>query len=156
MKNFALLLSLIFILFTANGCGMAIGGGDGDFTDEEVLAKNIRLRIDDVLMSVTWENNDSVRELKKFLRDKDLVINTSQYGGFEQVGSLGHTFKSNNKEITTSPGDIVLYNENQIVIFYGSNSWSYTRLGKIIGKTDSELKNILDKSGVKLRLSLEN
>ncbi len=151
MKKSALLMCAMLMLFVTNGCG----GGDSE-TISETDSKNIRLRIDDVLMSVTWENNDSTRELKKLLRDKDLVINMQQYGGFEQVGSLGQRIKSNNREITTYPGDIVLYSENQIVIFYGSNSWSYTKLGKINGKTDSEIKNLLDKSGVKVRLSLSN
>ena len=155
MKTFALLLSLIFICVISNGCGAAIGSKSDD-SDSETLAPNIRIRIDGVLMSVTWEDNDSVRELKEILQDKDLTISMKQYGGFEQVGSLGYSIESNNREITTSPGDIVLYNENQIVIFYGSNSWSYTRLGRLIGKTENELKNILNKSGVTLTLSLKN
>ena len=157
MKNFVILSSLIFILFIAGGCGagVSIGSSDSD-SDSEILAKNIRLRIDDVLMSVTWQDNNATRELKKILKDKDLVINTSQYGGFEQVGSLGYSLTTNNSDITTQPGDIMLYNGNQIVIFYGSNSWSYTKLGKLTGKTESELKNILDKSGVTIRLSLKD
>jgi len=158
MKNFAVLLSLIFILFTVGGCGAGVNFGSSDDydSDSEILAKNIRLRIDDVLMSVTWQDNNATRELKKILRDKDLVINTTQYGGFEQVGSLGYSLTTNNQEITTQPGDIMLYNGNQIVIFYGSNSWSYTRLGKLTGKTQSELENILNKSGVKIKLSLND
>ena len=157
MKNFVILSALIFILFTAGGCGAGANfGSDDSDSDSEILAKNIRLRIDNVLMSVTWQDNNATRELKKILRDKDLVINATQYGGFEQVGSLGYSLTTNNSEITTQPGDIMLYNGNQIVIFYGSNSWSYTRLGKVTGKTDSELKNILDKSGVKIRLSLKD
>lgn len=162
MKNFFILLSLIFVFFITNGCGMAIGINEDDDYDNydefyyDTLEKNIRLRIDGVLMSVTWENNNSVRELKRILRDRDLIINTNQYGGFEQVGSLGYSLENHNRDITTSPGDIVLYNGNQIVIFYGTNSWSYTRLGKLTGKTQTELENILNKPGVALRLSLEN
>ena len=148
-KKFALIMCSMFMFIMSNGCG---SGSDS----ETVEGSNIRLRIDDILMSVTWENNDSVRELKKLLTNKDLVINMNQYGGFEQVGSIGQTIKSDNREMTTYPGDIVLYSGNQIVIFYGSNSWSYTKLGKLIGKTDDEIKNILDKSGVKVRLSLSN
>lgn len=55
----------------------------------------------------------------------------SDYAGFEKVGSLGRSLPTSNSQTTTQSGDIVLYNGDQIVIFYASNSWSYTRLGKI-------------------------
>ena len=145
-KSSLLLICFMFIMFTASGCNAV--------SDSEIEGKNIRVRIDGTLMSVTWENNDSVRDLKKYLIDKELVIKMNQYGGFEQVGNLGRSFKSYNRQMTTSPGDIVLYNGSQIVIFYGSNTWSYTKLGRLVGKSQTELKNILDKSGVTLRLSL--
>ena len=147
-KSTLLLICFMFILFTASGCNAV--------SDGEVDKRNIRLRIDGVLMSVAWENNDSVREIKKFLFDKDLIIKTSRYSDFEQVGNMGHSFKTNNKNIKTYPGDIVLYNGNQIVIFYGSNSWSYTKLGRLSSKTQSELKNLLDKSNLTLRFSLSD
>ena len=60
-----------------------------------------------------------------------VIIQMNDYSGFEKVGSLGMSLPVDDSRITTHAGDIVLYNGNQIVIFYGSNSWSYTRLGKI-------------------------
>ena len=69
--------------------------------------------------------------MTNFAKD-GLIITMSKYGGFEQVGSLGTTLSSNNERITTSAGDIVLYSSNQLVIFYGSNTWSYTKLGYMI------------------------
>jgi len=157
MKNFAVLLSLIFILFTVGGCGAGVNFGSSDDydSDSEILAKNIRLRIDDVLMSVTWQDNNATRELKKILRDKDLVINTTQYGGFEQVGPIGQSLPRNDDQTTTQAGDIVLYSGNQIVVFYGSNSWAYTRLGHIIDKTRQELKELLGNGDVEITISME-
>ena len=69
--------------------------------------------------------------LADMLRSEPLTIEMSDYAGFEKVGSLGTRLPASNAQTTTSSGDIVLYNGSQIVIFYGSNSWSYTRLGRI-------------------------
>lgn len=119
------------------------------------LCAELKIAIDGVNIPVEWEDNESVNALKKFA---PLTVEMSAYGGFEQVGSLGSRAKTlprNDTPITTRPGDIVLYSGNQIVIFHGSNSWSYTRLGKITGKSQSELSEILDKSGVTLTISAE-
>lgn len=78
----------------------------------------------------------------------------SMYGDFEQVGSLEKTIISDDERITTSPGDIVLYSSNQIVIFYGSNTWSYTKLGHI-SLSESELTDLLGDEDVVITLSLE-
>ena len=90
---------------------------------------------------------------------KDLVgygmnINMSMYGGFEQVGSIGTSLPRNDSQMTTSPGDIVLYSGNQIVIFYGSNSWAYTRLGKITGLDEKELEDTFGNGDVTISLSV--
>ena len=104
-------------------------------------------------MTIQWEDNDAVKALKEMTSESVLTINMSQYGGFEQVGSLGQTLPHTDVKTTTEPGDIVLYSGNQIVVFYGSNSWSYTRLGKITDKSEFELKALLDKENVTLYLS---
>ena len=104
------------------------------------------MKIDGTEMSVSWENNDSVKELKEYVKDGYTII-TSQYGGFEQVGSIGKTIKSNDQSIKTNPGDICLYQSNQIVIFYGSNRYSYTKLGHI-NLSESELTSLLAKDRV--------
>lgn len=81
--------------------------------------------------SATFSDNSSARALKELLSGGDITIQMSDFGGFEKVGSLGQSLPTENSQTTTQAGDIVLYQGNQIVIFYGSNSWSYTRLGKI-------------------------
>ena len=114
---------------------------------------NLKLLIDDVEVNVEWEDNDSVKAIKELAKNGGLTINTHQYGGFEQVGEIGQSIVSNNVQMTTVPGDIVLYADSNIVVFYGSNSWSYTKLGKIVGKTDEELKNLLSKSNVVIKIN---
>lgn len=78
----------------------------------------------------------------------------SMYGGFEQVGSLGTSLSRNDKQTTTQAGDIVLYSGNQMVVFYGSNSWAYTRLGRITDKSDMELEELLGNGDVTITLEL--
>ena len=110
------------------------------------------MKIGSTVVDVTWEDNASVEDLKK-LAASDLTIKMSMYGGFEQVGSIGQAISRDDKQTTTEPGDIVLYSGDQIVVFYGSNSWSYTRLGKI-DLTEKELKDLLSNGDVTITLSL--
>ena len=74
-------------------------------------------------------------------------------GGFEQVGSIGQSLPRNDAQTTTASGDIVLYSGNQIVIFYGSNSWSYTRLGHITDKTTQEMAALLGNGDIEITIS---
>ena len=113
----------------------------------------LTLKIDGIEVDVIWFDNDSVRALKNLAKD-GLTINMSKYGGFEQVGSIGSTLPSADTRITTNPGDIVLYSSNQIVIFYDSNTWSYTKLGHI-NLSKSELTDLLGDEDVVITLSLE-
>ena len=114
---------------------------------------DLKLLIDDVEVNVEWEDNDSVKAIKELAKNGGLIITTHQYGGFEQVGEIGQSIVSNNVQMTTKPGDIVLYADSNIVVFYGSNSWSYTKLGKIKDKNLSELKQLLDKNNVVIKIS---
>ena len=109
--------------------------------EDETANMTLTLKIWNTLVDVLWLDNESVKELKKLAKD-GLTIELHQYGGFEQVGSLGSTIKSNDSSITTNAGDICLYQSNQIVFFYGSNTYSYTKLGHInLSKT--ELRELL-------------
>ncbi len=117
-------------------------------TQEEV--HEFMMKIDGIKINISWEENDSVKELKEFASN-GLTINMHQYGGFEQVGSIGKNITSNNIQLNTNPGDVVLYASNQIVIFFGHNSWSYTKLGHI-NLTEDELNNLLNKENVELYL----
>ena len=131
-------MRLIFII----ACVLMLAGS--------CYGSELNIMIDGENIPVRWENNESVNALKKFA---PLTVKLSAYGGFEQVGSLGKTLPRNDVNMTTWPGDIVLYSGNQIVIFHGSNTWAYTKLGSITGKSLSELKAILDKPGVTISLT---
>lgn len=112
------------------------------------------LKINDTAVTVDWSDNAAVAALKEAAGERDIVIDMSMYGGFEQVGSLGMTLPAEDEQITTAAGDIVLYFADQIVVFYGSNSWAYTPLGKITDKTPDQLSDLLSNGDVTLTISL--
>ena len=118
---------------------------------EETAA--LQMTIGDTPVSVDWEDNESVQALKEFCSNQPLMIQMSRYGGFEQVGSIGTDLPQNDVSTTTSSGDIVLYSGNQMVVFYGSNTWAYTRLGHITDKTQAELTELLSNGNVTITLS---
>lgn len=121
--------------------------------EDETTNMELTLKINDIEVDVIWTDNDSVRALKNLAKD-GLTINMSKYGGFEQVGSIGSTLPSADTRITTNPGDIVLYSSNQIVLFYDSNTWSYTKLGHI-NLSKSELSDLLGDEDVVITLILK-
>ena len=103
--------------------------------------KEMQLRINDIPVPVSWEKNESVAALQE-LAAGGITVQMSMYGGFEQVGPIGKEITSNDTQIRTEPGDIVLYSGNQIVIFYGNNSWAYTQLGHV-ELTQEEMTELL-------------
>ena len=117
--------------------------------DEQKQEQAMKLIIDNTVVPVTWEQNASTAALQKLL---PLTIKMSPYGGFEQVGDIGQNITSEDKQITTQYGDIVLYAGNKLVIFYGSNSWAYTRLGHI-DLSKQELTALLNRDGVTVQLA---
>jgi len=116
----------------------------------------LKMMIGNTAVDVDWEDNESVEALKGLCENEPLVIQMSMYGGFEQVGPIGSRLPSNDTQTTTSAGDIVLYSSNQIVVFYGSNSWAYTRLGHITDQDGSGMASLLSNGDVTITISMED
>lgn len=114
---------------------------------------NMQMYINGTPVAVAWEKNDSVSALRA-LAAAGLTIQTSMYGGFEQVGAIGQRLPSADQQTTAACGDIMLYSGDQLVVFYGSNSWAYTRLGKITDKTPEEMRELLGGSGATITLTI--
>ena len=125
---------------------------DGD--KEEEVMNEIRLFVGEKELAVQWEENESVDALRELIEEQSLSIQMSMYGGFEQVGAIGTSLPRSDVQTTTGAGDIVLYSGNQIVMFYGSNSWAYTRLGRITGMSADELAELLGHGDVRITLSM--
>ena len=113
---------------------------------------SMKLYINDTEIPVIWEENGSVQEIMEEAAKGDITVAMSMYSDNEQVGALGRSYTSNNKQTTTHNGDIVLYNSSNIVVFYGSNSWSYTRLGKM-DLSESEVTAMLSNGDVQLKIT---
>ncbi len=164
MRRTVLLLALAVCLALGLSCcsGGSASAEDQDATgsgagaaplpvpqvQEEPEETEMKLWIGETEVPVTWEENDSVEAVRELL---PLTIQMSMYGGFEQVGPIGQSVTKNDRQTTTHPGDIVLYAGDQIVVFYGSNSWAYTRLGHI-DLTSGELTDLLGNEAVTLKL----
>lgn len=100
--------------------------------EEPVMKQNtFSVTVGGTTFTANFADNTGAQALKELLAQGPVTIDMRDYGGFEKVGNLGQNLPTSNSQTTTQEGDIVLYQGNQIVIFYGSNSWSYTRLGKI-------------------------
>ena len=116
----------------------------------------INITIDERIMSATLIDNVATKALVDKLTDGPIVITMSNYGGFEKVGSLPWSLPSADTQITTKPGDIMLYTSNSIVIFYGRNTWAYTPIG-VLETTDSgEISSFVGNGIKQVTISLDN
>lgn len=104
--------------------------------------------------TITLVNNEATRRLLEILADGPMSVSLNDYGGFEKVGSLPMSLPISDSRITTKPGDVILYQGRNLVIFYGSNTWSYTRLGKINSLSANEIRAFLGNGAVEITLSL--
>ena len=155
-KKYIIWFCLFLVL--VSGCSNSMEDEKQETDQTETAEKNhneenieMKLIISDTEVPVTWEDNDSVRAIMDMISDRQLTVQMSMYGGFEQVGELGQSIVRDDRQITTSPGDIVLYAGNSIVVFYGSNSWAYTKLGHI-NLSDDQLRDLLGNEDVKITL----
>lgn len=146
-------LLLLLILFSA--CRRNIKNESGNKTDNNELSQkkeqSMKMYINAEKVRVLWEDNESVKALNELL---PIEIEMKMYSDFEQVGSIGKKLPRNDVQMTTKSGDIVLYAGDQLVVFYGSNSWAYTKLGKI-DLNEDKVKDLLGNGDVKITLKNE-
>ena len=147
MKKLAALLCAILLCFAGVS---ALAEEANPVEGEDVM----QMMIGETAVTVAWEDNASVEALKA-LAVEGLDIEMSMYGGFEQVGAIGQSLPRDDAQTTTASGDIVLYSGNQLVVFYGSNSWAYTRLGHITDQTPAQMQELLGNGDVTVTLSIE-
>ncbi len=135
-------LSLLLALLLCTGGLSAVRGEN-----------TMQMKINDTPVDVAWEENASVQALRE-LAAEGLTVRMSMYGGFEQVGAIGQSLPREDRQTVTAPGDIVLYSGDQIVVFYGSNSWAYTRLGHITDRSPEQMRELLGNGDVTITLSM--
>lgn len=127
---------------------------DGLNKSEDTMPVEIKITVSGKSLPVKIEDNVATKALVAALREASITYEAHDYGGFEKVGGIGRTLPSGDSQITTQPGDVILYASDQIVLFYGSNSWSYTRIGKIQYGTLDELKSFLQAGKGKISVTL--
>ena len=112
----------------------------------------LKITVGDHELLAAFEDNSSAEEFRELLEKGPITIEMEDYGSFEKVGPLGTSLSRNDTHITTQPGDVILYQGNQITIYYGTNSWTFTRLAKIDDPTD--LRSKLGEGTVQVTFSL--
>ena len=125
--------------------------------EESQMPDKIQITVNGKTLPVALENNAATKALVEALRAASITYTARDYGGFEKVGALGRSLPASDSQITTQAGDVILYSGNQLVLFYGSNSWTYTRIGKMEYGSMDALKSFL-KAGegdIRVTLSLE-
>lgn len=147
MRRIEALLVLMIVVLSS-------GVTTGKATENKIQVKRMDIKIGDRVLSATLVDNSSVKALIEALSQGPITVNMRDYANMEKVGSLGRDFPKNDESITAEAGDIILYQGSALVIYYDSNSWSFTRLGKIENITQKELKEILGDGNVTVTLSL--
>lgn len=127
-------------------------------TNYETMTTKMYITIDGRTEAVTLTNNSATQALVAKLQEASVTVTLNSSGGFEIWGALGFSLPTSNEQINAQPGDIVLYNGSNICMFYGTNSWNYTLLGKIDGLSEGELRTFLKagESNISVTLSLSN
>ncbi|MGI6262310.1 MAG: cyclophilin-like fold protein [Succiniclasticum sp.] len=113
----------------------------------------IKMTVNGTTLTAALVDNSSTKALKELLANGPITVKMHDYGNMEKVGSLGRSLPTNDEQITTEAGDLILYQGNQLVIYYAPNTWDFTRLGKIKGVTASELRKILGSGNVTVTLT---
>lgn len=122
---------------------------------EEIMSEKMKLIIGDTTITATLTDNSSAQALVEKLKEGDITLTLHDYASFEKVGDLGFSLPRNDIQITTKAGDLILYQGNQFVLYYDTNSWSFTKLGRIDNMSEKELKSLLGSGDVTITLSIE-
>ncbi len=114
----------------------------------------LNIAVNKTVLTAALADNSSARALAELLADGPLSVEMRDYNRMEKVGPLGADLPANDEWIDAQAGDLILYQGNQLVIYYGANSWSLTRLGRIEGVGAGELRDILGGGDVRVTLSM--
>ena len=114
-----------------------------NFAEKQTTMNKMYITVDGQTLTATLADNTSAQALMEALKQAPITYEAHDYGNFEKVGPLGQSFPENNENLTTEPGDIILYQGSNLCLYYDTNTWTFTRIGKIEGKTQAELKQFL-------------
>ena len=118
------------------------------------MTQKLYLTIGGVTKTATMVSNSSTEALVAQLQQGNITYEAHDYGNFEKVGALGYTFPENNEQINTVPGDLILYQGSNLCIYYDTNSWNFTRIGKLDNMTQSDIKTWVNAGGGNVSVTL--
>ena len=157
-KIFIIMLLFLFAAHTQATCCPEYSETDAVETPEKIQknknSTKMKITVNGTMLEVELVDNVATRALVERLQESNITYTSSSYGNFESVGNIGFSLPTSNTNLTTQAGDVVLYQGNQICIFYGSNTWSYTRIGKVVNASQAEIRNLLGTGTVSVTLSL--
>lgn len=160
-KTLAVLLLAVFVMNLQTACSSETDGeehlktpDDNNNSQDNETSTIMNITVNNKVLEVSLASNAATKALKERLQDGPVTYSSSSYGNFETVGNIGFSLPTSNTNITTEVGDVILYQGNQICIFYGSNTWSYTRIGRITNASQTELRGLLSSGTVNITLSL--
>ena len=156
MKLIEIIISILIGLMSS-ACGAPVSSGSGSNTSDvmEVSQMEIIIDVNGNKLTASLADSTAAKELAEKLKAGSVTVTLNEYGGFEKVGDLPWSLTKSDKQVSTEPGDIMLYQGDQMTIFYNSNSWSYTKLGHIENTTQEELESLFGEGDVTVTLSLK-
>jgi len=156
MKLIEIIISIV-ILLMSSACGDPASRGSGTSTSDvrEVSQMEITIDVNGNKLTAALADSTAAKELAEKLKAGSVTVTLNEYGGFEKVGDLPWSLTKSDKQVSTEPGDIMLYQGDQMTIFYNSNSWSYTKLGHIENTTQEELESLFGEGDITVTLSLK-
>ena len=125
-----------------------------EVTAQTTMTQKLYLTINGTTMSATLVDNSSTQALVAALQAADIVYEAHDYGNFEKVGPLGQSFPQNNEDITTTAGDLILYQGSNLCIYYAQNTWDFTRIGHIDGATSDNIRAFVNAGGGNVTVTL--
>ena len=156
MKKYAI---IFLILFLISGCAKketaTVQKQETETIQEEVRQMKLRIDANGKTLYADLMDNTSAEEFKEKLREGAISVYLQDYGNFEKVGDLPWSINRNDTNITTIPGDVILYQGNMITIYYSQNTWSFTYLARIPDATRESLLEVLGQGDVEVTFSLE-
>ena len=125
-----------------------------NFKTSSDMTHKLYLTIGGVTKTATMVSNSSTEALVAQLQQGNITYEARDYGNFEKVGALGYTFPENNEQINTVPGDLILYQGSNLCIYYDTNSWNFTRIGKLDNMTQADIKTWVNAGGDNISVTL--
>ncbi len=172
MKRAVFLMSLLLLLSILAACGtgdhivsesplltesssvQAAQTQESETQSKEDESVKIQITVGDTTLTATPEKNSSAKAFISLLQKQPITIHMSDYAGMEKVGPLGTSLPRNDTHISVDAGDVILYQGNQITIYYGTNTWSFTKLAVIENATKESLLDVLGSGDVNVTFSL--